>query len=66
VLVSPHMHQAHHSADAAQHDKNFATVFSLWDWMFGTLYLPAREERFRFGVDEPAAEALPAAAPASR
>ncbi|MBR0650332.1 sterol desaturase family protein [Roseomonas terrae] len=51
VLVSPHMHQAHHSADAEQHDKNFATVFALWDWMFGTLYLPRREERFRFGVD---------------
>jgi hypothetical protein len=42
ILVSPHMHQAHHSADAAQHDKNFATVFALWDWMFGTLYLPAK------------------------
>ncbi len=52
ILVSPHMHQAHHSADAAQHDKNFATVFALWDWMFGTLYLPARGERFRFGVDD--------------
>ncbi len=50
------MHQAHHSADAAQHDKNFATVFALWDWMFGTLYLPDRTERFRFGVDEQAAQ----------
>jgi sterol desaturase/sphingolipid hydroxylase (fatty acid hydroxylase superfamily) len=56
ILVSPHMHQAHHSADAAQHDKNFATVFALWDWIFGTLYVPAKEERFRFGVDERALE----------
>jgi len=64
VLVSPHMHQAHHSADAAQHDRNFATVFALWDWMFGTLYLPAKGERFRFGVDEhPGAEAAAAPAP---
>ena len=65
VLVSPHMHQAHHSADVAQHDKNYATVFALWDWMFGTLYLPAKDERFRFGVDEPAPEATPAALPAT-
>lgn len=64
ILVSPHMHQAHHSADPAQHDKNFATVFALWDWMFGTLYLPRRDERFRFGVD-PAAEATPQAAAAA-
>lgn len=62
VLVSPHMHQAHHSADTAQHDKNFATVFALWDWMFGTLYLPRKNERFRFGVDEPAAAPVPAQA----
>lgn len=64
VLVSPHMHQAHHSADAAQHDTNFATVFALWDWMFGTLYLPAKGERFRFGVDAPPAPE--ASAPAAR
>lgn len=63
VLVSPHMHQAHHSADAAQHDKNFATVFALWDWMFGTLYLPRADERFRFGVDAPATETMPQATP---
>ncbi|HWT08231.1 MAG TPA: sterol desaturase family protein [Roseomonas sp.] len=63
ILVSPHMHQAHHSADAAQHDKNFATVFALWDWMFGTLYLPAKGERFRFGVDDPVPEAATAKPP---
>lgn len=50
VLVSPHMHQAHHSTDPAHHGRNYATVFSLWDWMFGTLYLPGRGERFRFGL----------------
>ncbi|MBW6396260.1 sterol desaturase family protein [Roseomonas sp. HJA6] len=67
VLVSPHMHQAHHSADVVHHDKNYATVFALWDWMFGTLYLPKKGERFRFGVDDAApatAEApLPPAEP---
>jgi sterol desaturase/sphingolipid hydroxylase (fatty acid hydroxylase superfamily) len=50
LLVSPVMHQAHHSADPAQHDRNFATVFSVWDWMFGTLYMTRPGERFRFGL----------------
>ena len=66
ILVSPHMHQALHSADAAQHDKNFATVFALWDWMFGTLYIPDPKERFRFGLEAPAAEASAHPAPAAR
>lgn len=51
VLVSPHMHQAHHSVAAQHHHRNFGTALALWDWMFGTLHVPAREERFRFGVD---------------
>jgi len=51
LLVSPHMHQAHHSVAAEHHDRNYATVFALWDWMFGTLYLPKDRERFRFGVE---------------
>jgi sterol desaturase/sphingolipid hydroxylase (fatty acid hydroxylase superfamily) len=50
LLLSPHMHQAHHSTDPAHHDRNFATALSLWDWLFGTLYIPARGERFRFGL----------------
>jgi len=50
VLVSPHMHQLHHS-DAPEHrDRNFATVFSLWDRMFGTLALTEQGQRFRFGL----------------
>lgn len=53
VLVSPHMHQAHHSSDVAHHDRNFGTSLALWDWMFGTLYLPRPQERFRFGLEPP-------------
>ena len=41
------------SADKAQHDKNFATVFALWDWMFGTLYVTTpTPENIRFGTGE--------------
>jgi sterol desaturase/sphingolipid hydroxylase (fatty acid hydroxylase superfamily) len=69
VLVSPHMHQAHHSAEAAHHDRNFGTALALWDWIFGTLYIPEREERFRFGLGgeerpAPAGMITPGPAPA--
>jgi sterol desaturase/sphingolipid hydroxylase (fatty acid hydroxylase superfamily) len=60
VLVSPHMHQVHHSEEARHHDRNFGTALAVWDWLFGTLYIPAREERFRFGLGEPAAAPAPA------
>ena len=36
VLISPHMHQLHHSIKVEHWDKNLGIVFSLWDWMFGT------------------------------
>ncbi|KAB0491160.1 sterol desaturase family protein [Pseudomonas vancouverensis] len=53
VLSSPAQHQIHHS-DAPRHfDRNFGINLSLWDWLFGTLYLtPARPEAIRFGTGE--------------
>lgn len=64
ILVSPQMHQVHHSVDERHHDRNYATVFALWDWMFGSLYIPDPKERFQFGLGEakggqPAALAQP-------
>jgi len=53
VLVSPHMHQVHHSIAVEHHDRNFGTALAVWDWLFGTLYLPRPEERFAFGVTQP-------------
>ncbi|CAH0231835.1 sterol desaturase family protein [Roseomonas sp. CECT 9278] len=52
ILVSPRMHQVHHSVEQRHHDRNYATVFALWDWMFGSLYIPDAKERFRFGLGE--------------
>ncbi|MDU9034739.1 sterol desaturase family protein [Pseudomonas corrugata] len=53
VLNSPAQHQIHHS-DAPRHfNRNFGTNLSLWDWMFGTLYVTsARPEALRFGTGE--------------
>lgn len=50
ILVSPHMHQAHHSVDPRHYQSNFGTALALWDWLFGSLYIPHKEERFSFGV----------------
>jgi sterol desaturase/sphingolipid hydroxylase (fatty acid hydroxylase superfamily) len=53
VLNSPAQHQIHHS-DAPRHfNKNFAINLSLWDWLFGTLYVTtATPETLQFGTGE--------------
>ena len=37
VLASPKFHGVHHSADARDHDTNFAGTFPLWDVLFRTV-----------------------------
>ena len=53
IFNSPAQHQIHHS-DAPRHfHKNFSTNLSLWDWMFGTLYVTSPvPERIEFGTAE--------------
>ena len=53
VLNSPAQHQIHHS-DAPKHfNKNFSTNLSLWDWMFGTLYVTTpKPEAIQFGTPD--------------
>lgn len=59
VIASPAFHRWHHTSQAEGMDKNFAAMFPLWDWMFGTLYLPRGIQPVRFGVDgEPVPEGL--------
>lgn len=50
MLVSPVMHQVHHSCELQHWDKNFGFLFGLWDWMFGTIHVPKRDEPFRLGL----------------
>ncbi|HEV2559902.1 MAG TPA: sterol desaturase family protein [Microvirga sp.] len=51
VLISPAHHQVHHSSEERHWDRNMGFIFALWDWMFGTLYVPAREpETFKLGI----------------
>lgn len=50
ILVSPAHHQVHHSANPKHFNKNFGSCLALWDWMFGTLYVPEKKrEVLAFG-----------------
>lgn len=49
VLNSPRMHLWHHDAEGPP--RNFGIIFSAWDWLFGTAYLPPHPPR-RLGLDE--------------
>jgi sterol desaturase/sphingolipid hydroxylase (fatty acid hydroxylase superfamily) len=40
VMVTPAMHQIHHSAVRTETDSNYGDVFSLWDRLFGTYRSP--------------------------
>lgn len=51
IFVSPAHHQIHHSTDPIHFDKNMGSCLAVFDWMFGTLHVPAAEdERLTFGV----------------
>jgi sterol desaturase/sphingolipid hydroxylase (fatty acid hydroxylase superfamily) len=53
VILSPHMHQLHHSCRIDHWDKNFGNKLSVFDWLFGTAYLPARDEHIPLGLGKP-------------
>ena len=50
IILCPHWHQLHHSVDPRHYDKNFGLLFSFWDRVFGTLFVPEPGEDFKFGL----------------
>ena len=51
LFISPAHHQVHHSTNPKHFNKNFGSCLALWDWMFGTLYVPEKKrEKLTFGV----------------
>lgn len=56
IFNSPAMHQIHHSIEERHLNTNYAAIFSLWDWMFGTIYIPKEREEFRIGLGDPEEE----------
>ena len=52
LFMSPAHHQIHHSRNPAHFNKNMGSCLALWDWMFGTLYIPSQQpEKLEFGVE---------------
>ena len=60
VVQSPPHHQIHHSIDLAHAGRNLGFCLALWDWLFGTLYIPAKErEKLTYGfADHPDAHTV--------
>ncbi len=59
ILISPAQHQIHHSSDPIHHDKNYGEVFAIWDWMFGTLYVPDGYETLDYGLADGEGNKIP-------
>jgi len=56
VLNSPRMHLWHHDFDGPRTGRNFAIIFSAWDWIFRTAYLPNHPPR---ALGYPGVETMP-------
>ena len=54
VFYSPAHHQIHHSEDPRHWNRNFGGTFALWDYLFGTLYVPGPREALSYGLGDEA------------
>lgn len=48
VINGPEMHRWHHSTGKGR-NRNFSTKLAIWDWIFGTAYLP-EEKAAEYGL----------------
>jgi sterol desaturase/sphingolipid hydroxylase (fatty acid hydroxylase superfamily) len=58
VVVSPVFHSYHHSREPAHHDRNFSTLFSFWDYLFGTAVPDDSPRPTRYGIAEMRSDSL--------
>lgn len=52
IFISPAQHQIHHSTNPKHFDKNYGSMLSIWDWLFGSLYIPEKYEEISFGLGQ--------------
>ncbi len=64
VLVGPQYHRVHHSIEPQHWNRNFAAFSPLWDYLFGTVYIPRRDEFPATGLTDRDGEAKTSAATA--
>ena len=53
IVATPVFHRWHHTQPYQGGDMNFASTFSIWDYLFGTFYMPEGKLPEAYGVDEP-------------
>lgn len=52
ILISPAQHQIHHSVDPKHFDRNFGLIFSIWDRLGGSHYIPREYEKLSYGLSK--------------
>lgn len=52
IVLAPVMHNLHHSMEMEHRNVNHGVLLTVWDWMFGTLYLAKKGETWRWGLNE--------------
>jgi sterol desaturase/sphingolipid hydroxylase (fatty acid hydroxylase superfamily) len=52
IFSWPLFHRVHHSRAPEHRDRNFASIFSFLDVLFGTAYRPRADEQIRTGLDD--------------
>jgi len=54
VINGPEMHRWHH-VDGTQEaqNMNFSTKLAIWDWIFGSAYLPSDRKSEKYGLGQP-------------
>lgn len=58
IINGPEMHQWHHADHKEVFYLNYATKFAIWDWLFGTAFLPGLQP-FKYQVLKPQKFGLP-------
>ena len=51
VFVGPEMHLWHHARDPERRECNYGNNLSIFDWIFGTAWVP-RDKPIEFGVPD--------------
>ncbi len=49
IINGPEMHRWHHTTGKGR-NRNFATKLAVWDWLFGTAYMPPGEKAEVYGL----------------
>lgn len=52
VIVTPRMHEVHHHSRWPDTDRNYSTVLSCWDKLFGSYRAPMPREKFDIGLTQ--------------